>query len=78
MLRLRNMTAMDATGLQALEHLASKLKQSGRELVLCAPREQPGKLMEQAEFHRHIGEENIQPSLQAGLRRARELLAKKG
>lgn len=34
-LRLRNMTAIDATGLQALEMFADKLKDSGRVLILC-------------------------------------------
>ena len=34
-LRLRNMTAIDATGLHALETLAERLKESGRTLLLC-------------------------------------------
>ena len=38
-LRLRNMTAIDATGLRALEDLADALHASGRTLLLCgAPR----------------------------------------
>ena len=74
-LRLRNMTAIDATGLHALEHLADVLQASGRHLVLCGMRDQPAKLMEQAEFHRHIGDANMQPHLAAGLARAREILA---
>ncbi|MCW5941645.1 MAG: STAS domain-containing protein [Fimbriimonadaceae bacterium] len=73
-LRLRNMTAIDATGIQALEHLADKLHASGRHLVLCGMRDQPAKLMELSEFHRHIGDENILPTLTAGLERAREIL----
>lgn len=73
-LRLRNMTAIDATGLHALEHLADILHASGRHLVLCGMRDQPAQLMEQAEFHRHIGDANIQPHLAAGLARAREIL----
>ena len=40
-LRLRNMTALDATGLFALEEVARTLKASGRELILCGAREQP-------------------------------------
>jgi SulP family sulfate permease len=75
MLRLRNMTAIDATGLHALEALADRLKATGRHLILCGPRRQPGNLMERVEFHRHLGEGNIQPTLAAGLARARELLA---
>jgi sulfate permease, SulP family len=74
-LRLRNMTAIDATGLHALEHLADRLHAAGRHLVLCGMRDQPAKLMEQAEFHHHIGDANIQPHLAAGLARAREILA---
>ncbi|HVM97063.1 MAG TPA: SulP family inorganic anion transporter, partial [Candidatus Acidoferrales bacterium] len=74
-LRLRNMTAIDATGLHALENLATKLHRSGRDLVLCGMRAQPAKLMQQADFHRCIGEKNLQPHLAGALRRAREILA---
>jgi SulP family sulfate permease len=73
-LRLRNMTAIDATGLHALERLADTLHARGRHVVLCGMRDQPARLMEQAEFHRHIGDANIQPHLAAGLARARQIL----
>lgn len=75
MLRLRNMTAIDATGLHALEKLAERLRASGRYLVICGIRDQPAKLMSQAQFHRHLGEDNIQPSLEAAVTRAKILLA---
>jgi SulP family sulfate permease len=78
LLRLRNMTAIDATGLHALEDLADRLHGAHRHLLLCAPRHQPAKLMEQAEFHLHIGDANIQPSLETAIRRAQELLASTG
>ncbi len=74
LLRLRNMNAIDATGLQALEELADTLHQSGRQLVLCGALDQPAKLMEQAEFHRHIGDANILPSLQEASQRVHNLL----
>ena len=54
-LRLRNMTAIDATGLHALEHLADMLHRNGRSLLLCGMRDQPARMMERAEFHEHIG-----------------------
>jgi SulP family sulfate permease len=73
-LRLRNMTAIDATGLHALEDLADRLRASGRHLVLCSMRHQPELLMKQAEFHRHLGERNLQPSLEAAIDRAKDLL----
>jgi SulP family sulfate permease len=58
-LRLRNMNALDGTGLRAFEDLADALHDSGRELLLCGARRQPAHLMERADFHRHVGEENI-------------------
>jgi len=72
-LRLRNMTAIDATGLHALERLSDRLRRSGRTLLLCGAREQPAKMLEQAEFIRHIGRENILPHVAAALDRAREV-----
>jgi sulfate permease, SulP family len=61
-LRLRNMTALDATGLGAIRDLADQVHESGRSLLLCGAREQPSQLMKQAEFERHVGAENICPS----------------
>jgi SulP family sulfate permease len=72
-LRLRNMTAIDATGLHALEHLSDRLKKANRSLVLCGARDQPARLLEQAEFVEHVGAENITPSVEAALTRARDL-----
>jgi SulP family sulfate permease len=77
-LRLRNMTAIDGTGLHALEDLADRLHTSGRHLILCGAREQPARLMEQAEFHQHVGEANICPHVQAALERAEELHRQQG
>ena len=40
-LRLRNMTAIDATGLLTLEEVAEKLHGAGRTLILCGAQPQP-------------------------------------
>jgi SulP family sulfate permease len=72
-LRLRNMTAIDATGLHALEHLADLIHSSGRGLILCGAREQPAGLMRQAEFEQHVGAENICANITEALARARAL-----
>jgi SulP family sulfate permease len=72
-LRLRNMTAIDATGLQALEDLADRLHRSGRELILCGALPQPAALMHQAEFQEHVGELNICASIEAALERAAQI-----
>jgi sulfate permease, SulP family len=74
-LRLRNMTAIDGTGLHALEDLAQQLRSSGRTLLLCGAREQPAQLMHQAEFEQHVGAQNICPHIEAALERAREVHA---
>jgi sulfate permease, SulP family len=72
-LRLRNMTAIDSTGLQALENLADRVHESGRHLILCGAREQPEKRMHQAEFHEHVGQENICHSVAEALDRAKKM-----
>jgi SulP family sulfate permease len=74
-LRLRNMTALDATGLHALETFASRLHKSGRTLLLCGAREQPAELLAGSEFTDHVGRENILPNVEAALTRAREVTA---
>ncbi|HWG40532.1 MAG TPA: SulP family inorganic anion transporter [Candidatus Acidoferrales bacterium] len=69
-LRLRNMTAIDATGIRALEELADRVKVSGRLLILCGAREQPAQLMRQSEFEQHVGAENICANVTEALTRA--------
>jgi sulfate permease, SulP family len=75
-IRLRNMTAIDGTGMHALEELADQLHASGRDLILCGAREQPAAVMRRAEFHAHVGEANICPSIEAALARAEVLHAR--
>jgi len=72
-LRLRNMTALDATGLFAIEEIARQLQASKRTLILCGAREQPSRLMHQAEFEEVVGSENICDNVQEALRRAEEV-----
>ena len=72
-LRLRNMTALDATGLFALEEIANQLHATKRTLILCGAREQPSQLIHQAEFEQVIGVENICQNVQEALRRAEEV-----
>jgi len=72
-LRLRNMTAIDATGLHAIESLSTRLKDSGRRLVLCGARDQPARLLRRSDFVAVVGERNIVANVDAGLARARDL-----
>jgi SulP family sulfate permease len=72
-LRLRNMTAIDATGIHSIETFAKRLHDSGRTLILCGAMEQPSKLLSGARFLDHLGRENIMPNIQTALDRAREV-----
>ena len=75
-LRLRNMTAIDATGLGAFEDLADRLHASGRHLILCGMRQQPLKLMQQARFTRHVGKRNMVESFAQAIERAKRLVSR--
>ena len=71
--RLRNMTAIDATGLRALEDLTLRLRASGRTAIFCGARQQPRAVMEQAGFSEIAGAENLCPNVDAALVRARAI-----
>jgi len=72
--RLRNMTAIDATGLKVLEDLATKLHNSGRALIFCGALPQPRRLMAQSGFKRQVGKENICANIEAALQRAADCM----
>src|SRR5580658_6280879 len=72
-LRLRNMTAIDATGLHAFEMLSDRLKKSGRSLILCGACHQPARIMGNVEFVAHIGEKNLVANVRDALKRAHEI-----
>jgi len=70
------MTALDATGLSALEEAAKQLHSKKRVLILCGAREQPARLIHLAEFEKVVGAENICENVQEALRRAEEVYKK--
>jgi len=74
-LRLRNMTAIDATGIHAIETFAKRLHESGRAMLLCGAMQQPSKLLQGARFIQRVGRENVMPNIQAALDRAEEIHA---
>jgi SulP family sulfate permease len=74
-LRLRNMTAIDATGIHAIETFAKRLHESGRTMLLCGAMQQPSKLLQGARFQDRVGRENIMPNIQAALDRAQQVHA---
>jgi len=72
-LRLRNMTALDATGLFAIEEAARSLQATGRTLILCGARQQPAELLHEAEVEDLIGKDNICENVQEAVRRAQDV-----
>ena len=69
-LKLNYMTAIDGTGIHALEALALRLKTAGQSLVVCGAQPQPNELMRRSKLMTVLGRRNMQPHLDAALERA--------
>jgi len=69
-LRLRYMTALDATGLYAIEKFHERVHASGRTLLICGARSQPKRLLYTSPLPRTIGARNILPNITSALKRA--------
>lgn len=67
------MTALDATGLRAIQDFAESVTASGRELILCGAPPQPAEMMSNSPLIDVVGASNMQPNIDAALRRADEL-----
>ena len=76
-LRMRDVLALDATGLDALEDLMEKLRRDKKELILCAPHSQPLFALTRAGFIDRLGMDNICGDIDSSLARARAILAEK-
>lgn len=76
-LRLRFMTALDATGLHAIEQFHERLHASGRTLILCGSRGQPKRLI-YTSLPKAIGARNILPNIRSALHRAEEVYERFG
>ncbi len=76
-LRMRDVLALDATGLEALEDLQEKLQRDRKNLILCGPHSQPLFALTRAGFMDKIGEHNVCGDMESSLARARELIDQK-
>ncbi len=76
-LRMRDVLALDATGLDALENLMEKLRKHKKELILCAPHSQPLFALTRAGFIDRLGMDKICGDIDSSLERARKILATK-
>lgn len=74
-LRMRDVLAIDATGLDALEDLLEKLRKKKKELILCGPHSQPMFALTRAGLIDKIGLENVCGDMDHALARARQILA---
>ena len=72
-LRMRSVSALDATAMHRLEELFSECKEKGIQIVFSHVNEQPMKVMKKAKFDEKIGAENFQPHVDEALERAKAL-----
>ena len=76
-LRLRYMTAVDATGLRAIEDLAHAVRATSRVFLVSGAREQPLAVMRRSHFERRLGAQHMCPTFDDALARAREIHAQR-
>ncbi|MDD6308430.1 MAG: SulP family inorganic anion transporter [Clostridia bacterium] len=72
-LRMRNVPAMDVSGLETIEETYEFCKKKGITLILSHVNEQPLHVLKKADFIAKIGEENICKNIDASLVRAASL-----
>jgi SulP family sulfate permease len=72
-LRMRYMTAIDATGLYAIEQFYEQLHAAGRTLIICGLRGQPKRLIYTSKLLRMIGARNVMPNIRSALSRAEDI-----
>ncbi len=76
-LRMRDVLAIDATGLDALEDLMEKLRKRKKDLILCGPHSQPMFALTRAGFLDRLGLDNVCGDMDDALRQAKTILAKR-
>jgi SulP family sulfate permease len=76
-LRMRDVLALDATGLTALEDLLAKQRAKHKHLILCGPHTQPFMALHNAGFFDKLGDKNLCADMDSALARARELIETK-
>src|SRR6266853_1274649 len=72
--RMRNVPAIDATGLHALEVMLEKFHRKGTKLILSGVQPQPMKVLYKAGFVDKIGLDNVCANIDVALERSRQLL----
>jgi len=73
-IRMRNVPAIDGTGIHALEEVYHESVKKGTQLVLSGVHTQPLMALDQSGFLKVIGEQNVLGNIDDSLDRAREIL----
>lgn len=73
-IRMRNVPAIDSTGLHVLEDLLMESKQEGTKLIFSGVHAQPLMAFEQSGFLKKVGEENVFANIDQALVRAKDIL----
>lgn len=73
-LRMRGVSAIDATAMNALEGLCDKCTENGITVVLSHVNKQPLHAMQKAGLYKKIGKENFKPHITEALARANEVI----
>ena len=76
-LRMRNVPAMDITGMSNLEEFYETCRSKKIQLILSHVNDQPKKVMQKAGFTDKLGEEYVCPNIDTALAKAASLKAKK-
>lgn len=74
-LRMRSVSAIDATAMHSLEQLYEKYAKKNVQIILSHVNEQPRAVMDKAGFAREIGEDNFCTHIDEALERAKKLAA---
>jgi len=73
-IRIRNVPAIDATGLHVLQDLYKKCLKDKTQLIFSGVLEQPLSVLKQSGFLHEVGSENVCSSIDNALARAKEIL----
>jgi SulP family sulfate permease len=73
---MRDVPALDASGMKNLFAILKSCQKSERILLISHANEQPMRVMRHAGFVAAVGEENFLPNIDEALTRAEELCAK--
>jgi sulfate permease, SulP family len=77
-LRMRNVPAMDSSGVHALVNVVQRARKEGTSVVLSGVHQQPLEALTDSAAIAEIGGENIVPGLDLALARAREIIGHPG